>query len=261
MAAHAARGGHVILVTCTLGEEGEVIPSELRGLAADAADQLGGHRLGELRAASAALGVTDQRFLGGIGRWRDSGMAGTPSAAHPRAFSSVDPAPQIDALVAIMRETRPEVVITYAADGGYGHPDHIRAHEITMAAVESLDRGLRPDRVFHTVNARTDVEHGLAELAGVDQPWRLPDPGELPTVADDLVTTTIDISAHRPAKLAALRAHATQISVFDGPPPVFALSNGIAQPIPPVERYIQAAGETPAPVDDLFGGVTIGARG
>ena len=80
MARHAADPDtSVTLVTCTLGEEGEVIPTELALLAPDAADQLGGYRIGELAAACAALGVTDPRFLGGTGRWRDSGMvlAGT----------------------------------------------------------------------------------------------------------------------------------------------------------------------------------------
>jgi N-acetyl-1-D-myo-inositol-2-amino-2-deoxy-alpha-D-glucopyranoside deacetylase len=86
IARYAAAGAQITLVTCTLGEEGEVIPEPLRGLAVDAADQLGGYRICELRAACAALGITDQRFLGGIGRWRDSGMAGTAANDNPRAF-------------------------------------------------------------------------------------------------------------------------------------------------------------------------------
>ena len=79
----------VTLVTCTLGEEGEVIPPELALLAPDAADQLGGYRIGELAAACAALGVTDHRFLGGTGRWRDSGMV---LAGHGRARRDAVPA-------------------------------------------------------------------------------------------------------------------------------------------------------------------------
>ena len=79
-------GGHrVTVVTATLGEQGEVIGSELQGLVAEKADQLGGYRLTELRAACAALGIVDHRFLGGVGRFRDSGMAGTPSTGRPRA--------------------------------------------------------------------------------------------------------------------------------------------------------------------------------
>src|SRR4051794_32717745 len=89
IARYAAEGAEVTVVTCTLGEEGEVMAGlrELDGLRAHAADQLGGHRVTELMAACAALGVSRHRYLGGLGRWRDSGMAGTPSASHPRAFT------------------------------------------------------------------------------------------------------------------------------------------------------------------------------
>src|SRR4051812_32329976 len=76
MARHAAEGAHVCLVTCTRGEEGEVIPENLRHLTGD---RLGEYRAGELARACAALGVTDRRFLGGEGRWRDSGMMGLAS--------------------------------------------------------------------------------------------------------------------------------------------------------------------------------------
>lgn len=255
MARYAAAGVAVTLVTCTLGEEGEVIPADLRDLAADRADQLGGYRVGELRSATAALGVTDLRFLGGIGRWRDSGMVGTPSTAHPRAFSSVDPAPQVAALTTILRETRPTVVVTYAADGGYGHPDHIRAHDITMAAVTGLDPAEAPARVFHTVTSRRDTAAGLAALAGRDLPWRVPGVDELPTVPDGLITTRVDVAGVLPAKLAALRAHVTQVTVVDGRPPVFSLSNNLAQPVGVTECHVLALGAGPAPADDLFDGV------
>ncbi|HEY9416194.1 MAG TPA: N-acetyl-1-D-myo-inositol-2-amino-2-deoxy-alpha-D-glucopyranoside deacetylase, partial [Pseudonocardia sp.] len=162
----------VTLVTCTLGEEGEVMRPELAGLVAAEADQLGGYRIAELAAACAALGVTEQRFLGGVGRWRDSGMvtghgvlaaAPPPESLHPRAFSAeVGRAEQIAQLAAIMDEVRPQVVIGYDRVGGYGHPDHIRAHEITMAAAAEQE-SVR--KVYWTVAARFDVEAGLAELA------------------------------------------------------------------------------------------------
>ena len=108
--------------------------TSLRELASDAADQLGGYRIGELRAACAALGVSDHRWLGGVGRWRDSGMVGVAANGHPRAFAGGDLAEQADALAEVIADVRPQVVITYGPDGGYGHPDHIRAHEVTMAA-------------------------------------------------------------------------------------------------------------------------------
>ncbi|HEX6528124.1 MAG TPA: PIG-L family deacetylase, partial [Streptosporangiaceae bacterium] len=86
MAKYAAQGARVTLVTCTLGELGEIIPAGLAHLAADRDDRLGEYRIGELDAACAALGVTDHRFLGGPGRWRDSGMMGTPGNDDPRCF-------------------------------------------------------------------------------------------------------------------------------------------------------------------------------
>src|SRR4051794_41830863 len=112
----AAPDTSVTLVTCTLGEEGEVIPPELALLAPGAADQLGGYRIGELAAACAALGLADHRFLGGAGRWRDSGMAHggeTPPAAAPPSPPPRAPAPpealpgQVGARVAGVEEAPP----------------------------------------------------------------------------------------------------------------------------------------------------------
>src|SRR4051794_28168454 len=127
MARYVAEGAQVTLLTCTLGEEGEVLVPELELLAAAEADQLGGYRIGELRAAMDALGVTDIRFLGGPGRYRDSGMMGTPANEHPRAFWNADLDEAVAHAVAVVREIRPQVVVTYDENGGYGHPDHIQA--------------------------------------------------------------------------------------------------------------------------------------
>ena len=225
MARHAADPDTLVtLVTCTLGEEGEVIPPELALLAPDAADQLGGYRIGELAAACAALGVTDHRFLGGTGRWRDSGMvlagqgvrAASPSRLHPRALAAPDAfADQVDALTAVLEEVAPQVVVTYAADGGYGHPDHVRAHDITAAAVRRVPEVAR---LFATVVGRARLDAGLAGLAtSVDAaglPFRLPDPDELPSVADADVSVTLDVAAQRTARLGALAAHATQVALW-----------------------------------------------
>src|SRR5215207_10187404 len=104
MAHYAANGAHVTLVTCTLGEEGEIHVPELAQLEAAQADQLGGYRFTELRAACAALGVSDVRFLGGPGRYRDSGMMGTTANKHPRAFWGADLDEAAGHLVEIMRE-------------------------------------------------------------------------------------------------------------------------------------------------------------
>jgi len=114
MAAYAAQGAGVTLVTCTLGELGEVIPP---GLAHLAGGPLGQHRTGELAAACAALGVTDHRFLGGPGRWRDSGMMGLPDNADPRCFWQADVAGAAATLAAVIRDVRPQVLVTYDAHG------------------------------------------------------------------------------------------------------------------------------------------------
>jgi N-acetyl-1-D-myo-inositol-2-amino-2-deoxy-alpha-D-glucopyranoside deacetylase len=137
MAKYAANGAHVTLVTCTLGEEGEILVPDLVHLAADKEDGLGQHRIGELAAAMKALGVTDHRFLGGPGRWRDSGMMGTPSNDNPACFWQADLEVAVGELVRVIREVRPQVVITYNENGGYGHPDHIQAHRVAVAAFDA----------------------------------------------------------------------------------------------------------------------------
>ncbi len=247
----------VTLVTCTLGEQGEVIPPELAELAADRADQLGGYRVGELAGACTALGLRDHRFLGGVGRWRDSGMdlagngirAATPQVLHPRAFARAEAfSEQVDALTGVLEEVRPQVVITYAEDGGYGHPDHVRAHEITVAAVRRV-----PARLLFTVTGRSTLDRGLAGLAAVDgMPFRLPGPDELPSVPDEAITARVDVGGQRTARLAALRSHATQIALWAGPggsgagtgdgPVALAMSNLVAQPFLDVEEYVAVDG-------------------
>src|SRR5512139_1498324 len=84
IARYAAQGAEVTVVTCTLGEEGEIVDDRWTRLAVDQADQLGGYRIGELTAALRSLGRPGPRFLGGAGRWRDSGMPGTPMRHHTR---------------------------------------------------------------------------------------------------------------------------------------------------------------------------------
>lgn len=258
IARYAAEGAHVSVVTCTLGEEGEIIPGGLDQLGAWAGDQLGGYRAGELAAAGAALGWTEHRFLGGIGRWRDSGMVGTSSAEHFRAFVQGRVAEQVDQLLAVFDELRPEVVVTYDDRGGYGHPDHIRAHEITTAAVA---RSPWVRRLFHTVASREATAGGLVALRGrTDLPhgrdgldFRVPADDELPTYPDAAITTRIHLGAHRAAKFAALRAHATQIAVG---PECFALSNGVAQPVPDTEFFVLVRGSEEGVGTDLFEGLT-----
>ncbi|MEV6622017.1 N-acetyl-1-D-myo-inositol-2-amino-2-deoxy-alpha-D-glucopyranoside deacetylase [Amycolatopsis sp. NPDC051106] len=254
IARYAAEGAEVTVVTCTLGEEGEIMAGlpELAGLGAWAADQLGGYRVAELKAACAALGVSRHRYLGGIGRWRDSGMAGTPSAAHPRAFTGGSAEEQAAQLAEILDEVRPQVVVTYDSFGGYGHPDHIRAHEITMAAAP---RAESVARVFHVVTSSDAMRTGLAALRAGETAYPVPADDELPVTPDEEITTTLDVAAYVPAKLAALRAHATQLAVVEGDVPYFALTNELAQPIPARDSFVLAHGPADGAADDLFGGL------
>ena len=133
IARYAADGADVRVVTCTLGEEGEVIGDRYRFLAVDAADQLGGYRISELTKALSALGVAEPIFLGGPGRWRDSGMEGTPSRRHRRFIDAGEAA--VTELGLLIDQMRPHVVVTYDPEGGYGHPDHRHVHTVTAAAV------------------------------------------------------------------------------------------------------------------------------
>src|ERR1700758_4085595 len=134
IAHYTARGAQVRVVTCTLGEEGEIIGDHWAGLAVDRADQLGGYRIGELTTALQALGVSAPIYLGGAGRGRDSGLRGSLKRRRQR-FIDADEREAVGAWVAIIRELRPHVVVTYDPNGGYGHPDHVHTHTVTAAAV------------------------------------------------------------------------------------------------------------------------------
>jgi len=241
IARYAAEGARVTLVTCTLGELGEIIPPELAHLAADADNRLGAHRIGELAAACAALGLRDQRFLGGPGRWRDSGMMGLETNDNPGCFWQADVAQAAAELARIIREVRPQVLVTYDENGFYGHPDHIQAHRVSRQAVRLAARhgpvpgatagDARPWRVakFYA----TAVPQSVAAAAGL--PYFVP---------DEQVTTEIDGRAYLAAKTAALRAHATQIAVNGAS---FALSDGRWQPIGGREFYTLLAWGGTAP--------------
>ena len=249
IAHYAAHGADVRVVTCTLGEEGEVIGERWAQLAVDHADQLGGYRIIELSSALRELGVAKPIFLGGAGRWRDSGMAGTPPGRRQR-FIDAEPREAVGALVDVIRDLRPHVVVTYDANGGYGHPDHIHAHEVTTAAVEAAAGADFPGepwqvpKVYWTVTARSATEAAVRELAAQALPaeWILAPPEELRFAYDDAdIDAVIDAPDSHAAKVAALRAHLTQVTVADGGR-ACALSNDVALPILASEHYVLARG-------------------
>lgn len=266
MAKYAAEGAQVTLVTCTRGEEGEVIPPGLAHLAPDREDRLGPHRVGELAAAMKELGVTDHRFLGGPGRFRDSGMMGAPQNHRDGAFWHTEVDEAAPYLVEVIRSVRPQVLITYDPDGGYGHPDHIQAHRVAVRAAElAAERAYRRDlgdpyeiaKVYWNRVPRTVAEEGFARLRAAGVFARSAAVGDVPGVVDDaLVTTEIDGTPYAERKAAAMRAHATQITV-DGA--FFALSNELGQPLFTTEYYQLAQGRSGArPGErehDLFAGV------
>jgi len=254
IAHYAALGAQVCVVTCTLGEEGEVIGERWAQLVGEQADQLGGFRIGELSAALNALGIGAPVFLGGAGRWRDSGMEGTPPR-HRQRFVDADPSEAVGALVEIIRGLRPHVVVTYDANGGYGHPDHIHAHEVTMAAVAASGGNEFPGepwtvpKLYWTVMSKPAMAAGLEALGDVPPQWKRVSIDEVPFgYPDDAIDAAIDVPDQLPAKVAALRAHATQVSVAPNGRSC-ALSNNMALPIGAVEHYVLAAG-TPGERDD-----------
>ncbi|MFF2657821.1 N-acetyl-1-D-myo-inositol-2-amino-2-deoxy-alpha-D-glucopyranoside deacetylase [Kitasatospora sp. NPDC058032] len=269
MARYAAEGAHVTLVTCTLGEGGEVIPPELAHLTADREDRLGAHRIGELTEAMAALGVGDVRFLGGPGRYRDSGMMGVPDNDVPGCFWRADVDEAAGRLVAVVREVRPQVLVAYDEHGGYGHPDHIQAHRVAMRAHElAADPAYRPElgpawriaKVYWNRVPRSVLERALAETAEKAPFPGVAEPADVPGVVDDeLVTTALDGAAYAGRKAAAMAAHATQITV-DPTGAFFALSNHLGQPLLVTEYYQLVHGQAGPrlPEDDLFAGLDVG---
>jgi N-acetyl-1-D-myo-inositol-2-amino-2-deoxy-alpha-D-glucopyranoside deacetylase len=247
IAHYVARGADVHVVTCTLGEEGEVIGDRYAQLAVDQANQLGGYRISELTAALHALGISGPHFLGGAGHWRDSGMADTPPR-HRRRFVDADMREAVGELVAIIRQLRPHVVVTYDPNGGYGHPDHIQAHRVTTAAVATAGGNDCPGepwgvpKFYWTVVATSAIKSGLQDLQDVPEEWIRVSIDDVPFgYPDDKIDAVIDATNSLSAKVAALRAHATQVTVApDGRS--CALSNNIAMPILAQEHYILVDG-------------------
>jgi N-acetyl-1-D-myo-inositol-2-amino-2-deoxy-alpha-D-glucopyranoside deacetylase len=278
MAKYVAEGRGVTLVTCTAGEMGEILVPELEHLAADREDRLGEHRRGELEAAMKELGVTDHRFLGGFGTYRDSGMkwhdegyAIPADDIHDNAFWRADLTEAADHLVAVIREVRPQVLVTYDQFGGYGHPDHIQAHRVAMygaalAAVPSYRKDLGEAwdiaKIYWGAMSESRMRASLRALreAGDTTTFEGMDPdGPLPhfITPDEDLAAVVDATDYVARKLDAMRAHATQITT-DGP--FFALSNNQGNVVWGLEFFRIAKGERgPVGEDgletDLFAGI------
>ena len=278
MARYVAEGAEVTLVTCTLGEEGEVLIPELEHLGAEHDDDLAPQRLKELTEAMGILGVTDFLRLGGDGRYRDSGMAyddqGRAIARdvlRDGIFWTADLLAAANDLVTVIRDRRPQVLVAYNEIGGYGHPDHVQAHRVAMYAYllarvpyyrTDLGEPWTIERVVWSTMSKSRMGAMITRLreAGDTETfagWE--DAGDLPMVStDEEIAAAIDGEAYVSQKLDAMRAHATQIRP-DGT--FFAGGKMSVDSMWAYEFYRFAAG-TPFPeqpgggwADDLFVGL------
>ena len=264
MAKYAAADAHVTLVTCTRGEEGEVLVSELANLASDKDDKLGEHREIELKDAMDQLGIKDFRFLGSPDKkWRDSGMMGTPQNDRDDVFWQADLDEAANELVKIILEIKPQVLITYDEFGGYGHPDHIKANQVAMRAAEiSGTQGWEIEKIYWNTTPKSVIQMGIDKMKEVGSDFFGAESiDDVPFAKDvEFVTTLIDGSDFVESKMAAMKAHETQIAL-DGP--FFALSNNLGMQIWGDEYYTLVKGEKGAPFDsngremDLTAGVVL----
>jgi LmbE family N-acetylglucosaminyl deacetylase len=231
LARYAAEGVRVVLACATLGEAGKIHDPSL-----GTREQLAEIRERELRCACKVLGISKLHLLG----YRDSGMAGSPDNDDPRSLVQADPVEVVGKIVRVMRQVRPQVVVTFEEGGGYGHPDHMAIHRYAVTAFqaagdprqypEHLAMGLEPylpRRLFFTALPRRFFrglaqrleEMGLADhLTGFD--W------ESMGIPDELCTTEIDVSAYVDTKLQAFQCHRSQFS-----------RNGPFSLIPPEVRW------------------------
>ena len=261
MAMYAALGAEVTLITCTRGEEGEVLIPELAHLAANQSDALGPHREIELADAMRALGVSDHRFLGTDSlKFRDSGMMGTEPNNRPDVFWQAQVDSAADLLVTMIDEIKPHVLITYDEFGGYGHPDHIQAHRVAMRASEKSEWQI--PKIYWNVMPKSVIQSGIDAMKKVGSDFMgVESADELPFAKDDsFVHALIDGNKYVDKKMDAMRAHATQISV-DGP--FFALSDNVGLQIWGNEYYTLVRGAKAEPIDeqgretDLFAGIAL----
>ena len=241
-----AHGHRVVLVTATRGEAGEIYNMDPR----ETRPRLAVIRTEELKAAGEVLGVDRIEFLG----YRDSGMVDTPENKDPRSFHQARLDEAAGRLAVFLREERPDVVVTYAEDGQYGHPDHIKAHFVTLAALDLLQReGWSPAKLYYTAIPRSMMEEYAKQY---------PDQGERRSrqnirvvgTPDELVTTRIDVHDYVDQKRKAFEAHLSQ----NDPDSWYANMAGQLLELALGTEYYQLARGKPGselPESDLFAGV------
>lgn len=251
LAKYSAAGDRVVVVYGTRGEAGEMYDPDRDP--EEAMAHLGEIREDEARRACAVLGVSDVYFLG----YRDSGMKDTEENKNPAAFMNAPLEEATGRLLQIMRETQPQVVVTYDEGGGYGHPDHVMTNRV---AVEAFNRAQAepwgPQKLYFPAGSREGFKRyveGMRDL-GIKVPW-IPDDFNLDEYGrpDAEITAHIDISAYSALKKQALAIHRTQIK-----PDFFYLSipDKVFTSLQGTEYFMQVE---PAPEpgqreDDLFAG-------
>jgi N-acetyl-1-D-myo-inositol-2-amino-2-deoxy-alpha-D-glucopyranoside deacetylase len=264
MTKYAQEGAKVTLVTCTRGEEGEVLIESLANLASSKDDKLGEHREVELKNAMQHLGIEDYRFLGAPNKkWRDSGMIGSSQNERSDVFWQANLEEAAQELVKVILETKPHVLITYDEFGGYGHPDHIKANQVAMKAADmAVAQGWTISKIYWNTMPRSVIQNGIEKMKEIGSSFfGAESADDLPFAKpDELVTAVIRATEFVPQKLEAMKAHATQISV-DGP--FFALSNNLGLSVWGDEYYTLVRGQKSEPFDsdgrelDLFAGIKL----
>lgn len=266
LARAASEGTRVVVVTCTLGESG------VSDATAPLQGELGSARADELARALARLGAHRSVLLG----YRDSGMAGTPENHDPRSFDSAPLDEAAGRLAAVIRDERPSVVLTYDERGGYGHPDHVKVHAVTLRAVDlAADPAWRPraagaasqpwrvPRLYAVVFPRSYVQEFSDRLRahGIDAPWTAPagvegvENAEAFGVPDARVTARVDVAQFAAVKRAALAEHRTQMPPthwFMRMPPLLVSALWATEFF---ERLAPPPEPGAPPEDDLFSGV------
>ncbi len=252
---YSDEGVETVVVTCTGGEAGEIAHPSLA-----TPETLAAVRTRELAEALRILGVRHHRTLG----YRDSGMMSTPDNRHPDAFWRADLDEATGKLVALVRELRPQVIIAYNENGDYGHPDHINAHRIAVAAYYAAgdpnrypEQGLspwKPSKLYYSAWPRSHrvlMTRLLAE-AGLPDPWGEDDPEW--TVPDEDVTTRVDVAAYTARRRAALMAHKTQVPEDSA---WMTVPEAIWSQLDAEETFRRAHSRirTELPEDDLFAGL------
>jgi N-acetyl-1-D-myo-inositol-2-amino-2-deoxy-alpha-D-glucopyranoside deacetylase len=242
-----AHGHRVVLITATRGEVGEIYNMD----EADSRPRLGEIRTHELEKATEILGVDRQEFLG----YRDSGMVDTADNKDPRSFHQAKLEDAAAKLAVFIREERPAVVVTYAEDGVYGHPDHIKAHHVTNAALDLVERdGTAVKKLYYTAIPRSMMEAFVQQMPEEAQ-RAMGGNMRIAGTPDELVTTEIDVHDYVERKRDAFRAHVSQ----NDPNSWFATMQDQVYELAFGREYYQLArgelGSDP-PERDLFAGIS-----